>query len=559
MFQIESFDIIIVPLSTDSIVLNLHYKTNKFISFSEIFFQDTFKYNLRLHFNVTEEKLLKKICADKRVAFVQLPSIYGELSQYLVNLKCVLIFLSNKNINIIEQITCENLLDEVKYIQEYSGNSQILTDTTKDDMLYRKKEDSKDAQTLYIHLQHLSDHDMLFGSDHHMLNMLLSDRCAITTLWETSFGQKLYNMARYLFYHDEHTKDSSILLSLDTKDIEGLNGLRYYINALSSDALFTEQLKYLGANDTLLGSFIRFATLHYQHLHVHYLTLLTAFLKHKYCLRSDIDKPIYPMHTLRFFSNPLILSGFVEQDEYYDFTLQTIHTGNPLILIRTNMYIEHISHIIPLNYSKHIEAQVSETPILSTVKVEVALKTEYTLEEFVALTHAVDKDHIDDVYKLNAVLYRLFSAFVNKQDLQAIYQDQSPFDLTLLKSMFNVFIEQYDNTMIALGLSPLEIGQQWTHLYADTTIFDYPVYLKSYHYYMQARDEILLMFISFGSNFNLSRKTLLQMYTASKYYGQETKKSFIYINMEGYKEVSFDTILTGCKGYITDVFGLKSK
>ncbi len=539
MFELDRFDCIIVPLATDAMILNLHYKTTKFISLSEIFFQDTFVYIPKLSFSLTEEKCLRRFCTNKQIGFVQLPKIYDMLSMFLLDLGCQMIFLSTKQMHIKQQHICKNLLDEYDLLQKLD---QELT--------------------------HNFPHHMT-GVDHNMLRMLMPERRIICTLWETEYGQNLYRMACYLFYYDEQLKDEYILKHIPVSDIEALNSLRDFSTVLSPEALFTEQIKLLGGTHALIGSFVRFAMLHYQQVHAHYLTLLALFLKHKYVMYPTVKHPVYPIHVLRFFDKECLLAGFAEKDEYYDFTLQTLHTGNSLYLLHTSQYIEQIAHDVSINFDSQtdkkeiiLEPKVESEPIIT--RIIPHKQDEYDVTTFLSLVKPIDTEKIEELSIIQNVLHKVFDLFVAKQDVTVAYQELGGFDATLVKNMYQNLLYVYDDLMNDLQLSLLAIQKQYTRIYIEKSTLEYPVHLASSHYYIYVSNTVYLFFIAFNCQNTLSYNSLIRIYLAYQYWDeflQQTHQAYqihlYYINLDGYKEIEYQTLLKACKGFLQDVFKLR--
>lgn len=538
MFELDRFDCIIVPLATDSMILNLHYRTTKFVSFAEIFFQDTFVFIPKLHLTLTEEKLLKKFCYGKKIGFVQLPKIYETISMFLMDLSCQMIFLQSRQIHIKQQYICKDLLEEYEIIKQHETNDAIC----------------------------------MTGADHNMLKMLMPERRLICTLWETEYGQHLYRMAKYLFYYDDKLKDEYLLSHIPVNDIEALNSLREFSTVLSPEALFTEQIKLLGGTRELIGSFVRFATLHYQQVHAHYLTLIALFLKHKYCLYPTVQNPIYPIHSLRFFNQEFLLAGFTEKDEYYDFTLQTIQTGNALTLIHTSQYIEQIAHdiTIPFEIDEELEqieiiVEPKEEPQQHVMNIAPERQDEYDVSEFLSVINPVEieKDKADAA--MAKVLHTLFDLFVSQKDVTVAYQDLGAFESSLAKNMYQSLIYVYDDLLNDLHFSPLILQKQYTRTYIADSILDYPVHLRSSHYYIYTNNAVYIFFAAFNGQRTLANSSLIRIYLSyqywndflSKTHGEYTIRIF-YMNLEGYKEIEYETLLKACKGYLKYVFKLNN-
>lgn len=558
MFELARFDCIIVPLATDSMILNLHYKTTKFVSLSEIFFQDTFIFIPKLHLTLMEEKMLKKFCSGKKIGFVQLPKIYETISMFLMDLSCQMIFMQSKAIDIKKQHICKNLLEEYELIQQLEISSREQSSVSDKD---HEQSANKATSASYM-----------TGIDHNMLKMLMPDRRLICTLWETEYGQHLYRMARYLFYYDDQLKDEYILSRIPVSDIEALNSLREFANVLSPEALFTEQIKLLGGTHELIGSFVRFATLHYQQVHAHYLTLLSLFLKHKYCMYPMVVNPIYPIHVLRFFEQDLLLAGFTEKDEYYDFTLQTLYTGNALSLIHTSQYIEQIANDIRINFdqddevaNKAVAIVIEPEPTYAIARIIPKKQDAYDVSAFLSIINPTDVEKEKTDENLSKVLYKIFDLFVSKQDVSEAYQELGAFESSLAKNMYQSLLYVYEDLLNDLHISPLAIQKQYTKTYIKESVLEYSVHLLSSHYYIYVNNAVYIFFTAFNCQKTLSNSSLVRIYLAYQYWNdflsqmhREYTIKIYYINLEGYKEIEYATLLKACKGYLKYVFKLEA-
>lgn len=578
---LHKYDFIIVPFATDSLILNFHYKTDKFISLSEIFYQDTFSMTLNLRFNTQEEKSIKKFCINKQIAFVQLPNDYEYITNFFDDLKCNIIPLHLQAPQISSQIVCSDLLEEYHQILEYEDTSSKPL----------KAKPSHQHDMPFFSFSNKTD--FMLGVDHPMLRQLFNDRCLVNVLWDTTFGQKIYRMARFLFYHDAYAteQDKELIADIEIKDIDSFESLRYYAPSLSHEALFAEQLKHMNCRADLIGSFMRFVTLYYKHVHVHYLSLLVAFLKHKYCLHADVTNPLYPIHVLRFFNKPLLLAGFLENDKYSLITAQTLRSGNPLYMIHTSLYIENIVQFIPVSHAnlplyKHDPISYIETPTdiqqqpLSSSSSPQQETTDnkitiYNIDDFLLLTEKNTSelfDQINDIYKLNGLLYRMFDDFIvtGKDQLPFIPKDLPPFAVAIIRDMYNSIINKYYAILKELHLTNYTAQKQYTELDTFTTLLPNRILLKSSHYCIITPSDIYIFLLSFSGTFTMTRKLLLQCYTAGMHYNTYTPSStssnplsnlsqpilkhLIYINTSDYKELSWDNILKSCKNYIQNIF-----
>lgn len=502
----NEYDLILVPLTSDALVLNHTHNTCKFISIPQILYQDSFRHLPSHSLTKSELQSIQQTIHSKHAAFIQLPTSYSQLSQQLQDLKLILIPLPHNTPNITQQYTFTSHTQQYQYLTNHTHS--------------------------------------LTGLDHPALQSLTRNRQLIQTLWQTDIGQKLYNMARCLFYYDDCHDEVILLYGITVKDLEHLKSLRYYVDALIPTDLFAEQLKQLDLPAHLLASFIRFITLYYQRVHVHYLTLLSAFLKH-YMLIQNVQDPIYPIHTLRFFKQEAIIAGLTEKDPYLDFTIQALQTGEPIVLLRNSSCIEHISHMISESGQEIALDTTYQLSVSSDYVPEI-----YTIDTFLDQFYP-EANSITDGSDVMNVLYKIFES---PQNITSLLQNLDQFDSVIVTNTWNTF------------QTVLDKFQQDQHCiiddkkYADALIAcevivtDKPVQIHSEHYYLEG-DQIKVLIPTFNSQHVLNKSLLLQMYLAYKTHKKPCE--FVVINLDSYKTYTLEQIMKSNNSFLSKLLLIK--